>query len=179
MIHFAAVSLLRRHVRYRSESSPLFRQKGPAVEPRHAEISYLRLAPGIEHDICRLDVAVDDILPVRFGEPCGNLHGDVDRLLEGQRAIGDLFPEALAFYILHRDERLSVLLVDLEDRTDIRMIESGGRLRLADEAFPGLLVTGELPGKKLERYGAAQLRILRPVDDAHPAPAELLDDPVM
>ncbi len=59
------------------------------------------------------------------------------------------------------------------------MIESGGRLRLADEAFPGLLVAGELPGKKLERYRAAQLRVLGLVDHTHPAPAELLDYSVM
>ena len=59
------------------------------------------------------------------------------------------------------------------------MVERGSRLRFMDEA--GLLVfrPQRLGREEFQRNGAAELRILRPVDDPHAALAELFKNLIM
>ena len=59
------------------------------------------------------------------------------------------------------------------DRADVGVVQRGGRARLALEALERLRVAAELLGQELQRDAAAELRVLRLVDDAHAAAAEL------
>jgi hypothetical protein len=84
-----------------------------------------------------------------------------------------------AVQILHDDERLIVLLINLMDRANVRMIQRGSRLCFALKASKSLCVFGYIIRQELESYEAMQLYILGFVNHTHPAIAQLLDDAVV
>ena len=74
---------------------------------------------------------------------------------------------------------LALMLTHLEDRDDPRVVEVGGRLGLDVEAFD-IGLGGELAGEDhLQRDGAVEANLPRPVDDAHAAPGDLLEQLVV
>jgi len=73
---------------------------------------------------------------------------------------GDLLFQAVAFDQLHREE--AVLVVDLEDRADVRMIQRRGSLRLTEES---LAVLRGVWREEFKRHGAAELGVLSLVDN--------------
>ena len=67
-------------------------------------------------------------------------------------------------------------LARLVNAADVRMIECRRRARLAKESLADVTVE-VLPGKrKLERDGAAEMRVGRSIDHAHAPGGERLDD---
>ncbi len=58
------------------------------------------------------------------------------------------------------------------------MVDRGRQPRLAQEALPEALILGELGRDQLERDRPIEPRVDRPVDDAHPAAADLSFDPI-
>ena len=52
---------------------------------------------------------------------------------------------------LHRDEVHAIVLADLIDVRDVRMIERGRGLRLLNEAAHAILIGGNFGGKNLQR----------------------------
>ena len=85
----------------------------------------------------------------------------------------------LAIEELHGDERLALVLSDLVDRADVRVVERRCRLGFAPEAFQGLLVAGHVFGKELQSDETMEGRVLSFIDHAHAAAAQFLDDAVM
>ena len=79
----------------------------------------------------------------------------------------------------HRDERLLVLLANVVNRADVRVVECGRGLSFALKAGECLRVTANFIRQELEGDEAVQPRVLSLIDHAHPATAELLDDEVM
>ena len=86
-VHLVSFELFGRHVRQRpcdeawgclaaGECTAPRRRGGPGecTEPREAEVEQLRAARG-EHDVARLQVAMNDTLCVRSGERPGDLDG--------------------------------------------------------------------------------------------------------
>ena len=63
---------------------------GPFSELRQAKVHNLDLSRRGDHDVGALDVAVDDVLLVRCLKTLGGLDGDVECLVELERALGDL-----------------------------------------------------------------------------------------
>jgi hypothetical protein len=80
---------------------------------------------------------------------------------------------------LHHDERLTILLPDLMDGADVRMVQCRGSTCLSAEPFECLCVMGNIFGQEFERDEATKLGILSLVDDTHATAAELFDDAVM
>src|SRR5262249_53309657 len=79
--------------------------------------------------------------------------------------------------VLHRDVVGALGLAAVEDRDDVRMVESGGALRLAAEALDELVVRGVAVVEELQRHAPAELLVFGQVDVRPSAPAELaLDD---
>ena len=58
------------------------------------------------------------------------------------------------------------------------MIERGREARLAQEALAERAIVGELGRDQLQRDGAVERELGRPVDDAHAAAADDAVDPV-
>ena len=84
--------------------------------------------------------------------------------------------ERAAFDQFQGEERLAVVLADLEDLDDVRVLQLGGGRRLGPE--PGELVGPGVAGPEdhLEGDEAVQRLLPRLVDDAHAAATELGQD---
>ena len=103
---------------------------------------------------------MNDPLRVRRLQCIGNLKGEVEHRFWLEGLSFDAMPERLPFQQLQGDERLPVVLVNVVDRADVRMIErrnslcfaNGGTLKCAirplqKRATPPAKVA-DLPGEK-------------------------------
>src|SRR5262249_30347005 len=70
---------------------------------------------------------------------------------------------------LHGDEGAVAGGADVVDGDDVRVAEPGHRLRLAQEAGPGLGRAADLAAQHLDGDGALELGVVRRVDLAHAA----------
>ena len=110
-----------------------------------------------------------------LGDPAHQRGGLAGR----QRAVGQALGEALPLDEAHREVMLALVLADLVDRHDARMVEVGGRLGLGVEPLDVGLV-GELAGEDhLERDGPVEAHLPGLEDDAHAAAGDLADDLVV
>src|SRR5947208_3347657 len=101
------------------------------------------------------------------------------RRLGLQRPPRDAVLQRLAFKELHDDEGTAVLLADVMNRADVRVIQGGSGSSLAPETIQGLRVASELVRQKLESDEALEPGVFGLVDHTHPACAQLLDDAVV
>ena len=177
-VDLPTLDLFGRHVVHGAHEGPGLRE--PALggrvlgQPEIGQVRVLLLLVLRHQDVRRLDVAVDQARAVR------GVQGARDRPQEPDRPFGRKAPllrdersEVGPPHVTHRDEQLSLDLARLVDRHDVRMVQPRGELGLPNETAPERLVVGQLVGEDLDRDAALEPRILRQVDDAHPATAEL------
>ena len=146
---------------------------------RDPEVHHLDAALAVDDHVVRLDVAVDDPVPVREAERREDLARVVDRDPERRRAARDeQLLQRPPLDVLHRDVVRPLRLAAVVDRDDARMREAGGVLRLAAEALDELVVARVPVVEDLDRDAAPELLVVREVDVRHPAGAELPDDQV-
>ena len=126
-----------------------------------------------------LDVAVDDSFGVCRIECVRNLNPQLQHLLERQRLAGNAVLQRLAVEKLHRDELLAVLLADVVNGADVRVIQRRSRLRFAAEAFQRSGIVEHFVGQEFQRHRAMESRVLGLVNDTHPTTTELLEDAVV
>ena len=84
--------------------------------------------------------------------------------------------ERRAVQQLHHDEMLALVLADVVDRADVRVVERRGGARLAPEAFERLAVVRADPRAGTSARRAAEAGIFGAVDDAHAAAADRLEE---
>src|SRR5215208_25208 len=87
-------------------------------------------------------------------------------------------PQVAALHEAHGEVELSVVLPRLVDGDHVRMVERRGEARLAEETGAEALVLRQLRRDQLERHGALERQVCRPVDDAHAAATDQRLDPV-
>jgi hypothetical protein len=121
----AAHGLLWCHVGDGADEHPLLGEARAIQRHRQPEVSELRCTVGSEPDVAGLEVAVDDLVLVGVLESAAHLLGDGDRLvhrqpvqLGGTQSIRERAP----LEVLAHDEGLPVLLADVEDRNDVRVV---------------------------------------------------------
>ena len=131
-----------------------------------------------QQDVGRLDVAVDDPAAVCLREPFRDLARDGEHLVRRERTTGDPLLEAAPFDQRHRDVGPALVLAGLVDRADVWVVERGGGLGLAQEPRARRRIGRQVVGQELQRDRAAKPDVLGAVDDAHPAAAQLAEDPV-
>ncbi len=168
-----AANLFRRHVVGGTEDGARLgvRSVLPAGD---AEVHDLRLTAVADEDVRRLDVAMDDAVLVRVREPAAGLGDDVELLPEGQRIAPNAILEILPLQILHRDEGSSLLVVaEVVDGDDVRVLESRHRFRFALEALLELAVRDDGARHHLQRDLTLESRVEAEVDDTHGSFAEL------
>ena len=108
-------------------------------------------------------------MAVRFVERVGELASKFENLFEGERTFFEALRKRLAFEALHDEIVGAILMANVIEHTDVRMIEAGDGFGFPFEA---LLVNGiirNLRGKNLDRDGAVEARIARAKDFAHAA----------
>jgi hypothetical protein len=84
--------------------------------------------------------------------------------------------QRLAFHIFHHQIVGSVLLTDVVESTDVRMIQAGNRSRFALKTLAQFGSIGEVIGQDFDGYGALQAGIAGAVHLAHPARANCRED---
>ncbi len=138
------------------------RHAGVAHGAGDAEVHDLDLAGAGQHDVGRLDVAVDDAGPVAVLQRLEDADGHLQGPLGQQLAAGvQQLTQRGAVDVLHDDVRdrdvVDVVLAGVVDAPTIDgMVERGGRLGLSAE--PGLegRVAREVRPQRLHRDGAAR-----------------------
>src|SRR5262249_8271276 len=102
-------------------------------------------------------------------EGVGDLRRVAERLVDGERSLREARSERLPLDQLHDEVRGPLLLPDVVERADVRMVEAGDGPRLALEPRSDLGVRREVRGKHLHRDDAIEARVARAVDLAHTA----------
>jgi hypothetical protein len=115
-------------------------------------------------------------LPVRLVERIGDLGRDLQRLIEGERALLEAHGERLAVEMGHDQVVSAVHRAHIVDAADVGMIQCGNSACLALEADPRVGIARDLGRKDLDRHGASEPRVARAIDFAHPALADLGGD---
>ena len=105
-------------------------------------------------------------------ERVGNLDGDLQRLVERQRALRQASASVSPSRYSMTRNAVPSLLADVVEGADVRMVELRDRPRLALEALAELRIGRERVGQDLDRDGAIEARVAGPVDLAHAAGAE-------
>jgi hypothetical protein len=77
---------------------------------------------------------------------------------------------------LHGNKRLRVLLSDIVDRANVRVVESRGRPCLALKSFERVAVVRRPVREEFQRNEAVKARVFGLVHHTHPAAAELLNN---
>ncbi len=96
-----------------------------------------------------------------------------DGALEIERPVTlDELAEVGALDVPHRDVGDPARLPGVVDRDDVRVVDPGHELRLADEPLPEVAVLGQLGRERLQRGLAAEQRVRGLVDEPHAAAAE-------
>ena len=121
---------------------------------------------------------MDDARAVRLVERIADLNRDPQCVLRLQSApcrvaataaAGEAFGDRLPFQMLQHEEVDAVLVADVEQGADVRMIQRRDRARLAFEALAQLRVGRERGGENLDRDRPIEPRVAGLVDLAHAA----------
>ena len=177
------LDLLGRRVVDRADEDARLRQPalgGAAALLRDAEVHQVD-APGLvlDHHVRRLHVAVDHLARVRGVERARDLLEDRERLVRVVRAaLLDQLLEVGALHVAHRDVDEALVVAGVVDRDDVRVVDRGDRLRLADEALAEVGAAAELGRERLQRRLALEQQVLGLVDEAHAAAPEQAGDAV-
>ena len=149
---------------------------------RDSEVEDLHAARRCHHDVCRLQIAVDDAPMLSLLERVGDLLEDVEDRIEIQRApLHDRLKRG-ALDEFHGDvvERAAVVLAmtDFVDHRDMRMVERRGGPSLGQQTqCAGVAVA--IRAQRLQRDDPSQPEILRAIDVAHAAGSQAFDDAVV
>ena len=124
---------------------------------------------------------MNDAGGVRLAEAAGHLLDDADGFLERDRSARHLLRQRLAVVAGHGHVHLAVAVgfAEIEDGTDVGVIEQRRRARLALESQLRFRIARQLGRQELQRHHPAQLHILGAIDHAHATAAEVAGDAVM
>ena len=155
---------------------------GVLGDPEVSQVDVVRLlliGAVLDQDVARLDVTVHQAVPVRDIECPARLTTHQHRLLGRQHMLGlEHPPQILSGHITHRDKQQVLMRAHVIDRDHIGVVERGRGPRLLQEPGPEHIVGGQLRRQHLQRYRAAQPRVLRLIHHAHPAAAQHSPQPV-
>jgi hypothetical protein len=108
-----------------------------------------------------------------------NLARKLEDAIGGQRAGFHEVADRAALEQFHRDERLPVMLAELVDRTNVRVLERGREPCFAFETCEPLGRSHRLRPEQLDGELASEAQILRAIHYAHTPFAEVVEQPVV
>src|SRR5262249_1574736 len=179
-IHRVSAQLFRRHIWQGSERNSGMRHilGGGSLchrphQLRQPDIEDLRLSALAHKNVGRFYGAVDDASYTSASQAVTDLNAKPQQPLALKRLATDKMLERFACQQFHHDKLPALVLVDVVDGADVRMIHRGGGAGFSPEARNSFRVVAKILGQKLERNGATELCVFGPVDDPHAATAQL------
>ena len=173
--------LLRAHVGRRARTAGLRGNPGHAVGDAagNAKVGNLEVAVRIQHQVGRLQIAVDDPgLLVRVGQRLAHLlhpAAEFTGLKHPRRLVQPPVGQSITRDIFHRDRRGRGVLHKIVDPHDVRVREIERPPRLTLEVLHRRPVRLHHLGQEFERHLAVQLLVPRQPDHPHAAaPEDLL-----
>ena len=106
---------------------------------------------------------------VRGFECFGDLDSESEQVVGTKRPLGDALLERHAVEILHDNAGAAVLLADVMNGADVRVVQRGRGTRLPLEPAERVRIARDGFGQKLERDEPVQASVLGLVHHAHPA----------
>jgi hypothetical protein len=183
-VHQFAGRLLRAHVGRRTDGDPLPRRRVFGVPVRCAgdsEIGEQRAArDAVEQDVLGLHVAVHEPRTAGRIECGGEVGCDCRRPVGRQRAIaGEKLAQGFPRHLVHHVEVQVTCPAGLMDRDDVGMADPREHTRFRQEPVGDRGLLGELGMGNLDRNPPVEGAVGSLIDHTHPAPAELLLQPVV
>ena len=112
---------------------------------------------------------MNDALTVRRVQCIGDLNGQVQNRFDVNGLACNQVLEGLPFQTLHGHERRALVLAEVINGADIRMVQCRGSLRFALEALQSLRVLGELFRQEFQRNEPVKSGVLSLEHHTHPA----------
>ncbi len=181
VVDLLAENLLGRHVADGAYDDAGFGERLGDVWPLgQAEVDDLDLVAGADHQVGRLDVAMDDAVLVGVMQAGEQLGGEVGGSGEIERAAVDSVGQGFAVVVAHDEDDLAVgELFDVMDAADVGVVEDRGGARLLKQTVLLRRVGEHGRSEGLERDEAMEKEVFGLVDDARGTAAEVLEDLVV
>ncbi len=126
-----------------------------------------------DQDVGRLDVPVHQTFFVRGVQRLRDLFQHRHRVRRAHRAVGgEQGADVTSLDQPHVQVEPAVDLAVGVDRDHVRLAETSGRVRLALEAVPELIIGGQVLGQQFEGYDAVVAGVVRAEDLPHPTPRD-------
>jgi hypothetical protein len=109
-------------------------------------------------------------------ERIGDLDRVLKRLFERERAFRESIGKRLTVDVLHHEVVGLIVMPDIVNRADMRMIQRRNDLRLTLEALLKRWIGGEMCRENFDRDGSIQAMVDRFIDLAHAAAADQRND---
>ena len=144
-----------------------------------SEIHDDHFAALVDHDVLRLEVAMDHAAVVRRRQPGAELARRLEGLVGGQPADAQQQRrEVFAIHVLHGDERHAFDFADVVNAADVGVGDQARHAHFAVESLQQALIARRLFGQELQGYGLSERQVGGAIDLAHSAAAEQSDDAV-
>ncbi len=137
-----------------------------------SEIHQLRDAAAVEHNVRRLQVAVDHADLVDRFESFRDLFRQAERLARRQSAAAQEVLQVVTLDELHADVVDGAVLPVLVDAADVAVGDLAGELDLRSKATPPFSRGLQLHAEDLDRHVFVEHPVVGPVHGAHPALAQ-------
>jgi hypothetical protein len=118
-------------------------------------------------------------LSMRGVEGVRNLQAKGDDTVERQRLAADLLLERLPLHQLHHDEGAALLLADVMDRADGGWLRAEAVRASREKRSSASRLSAISSGRNFTATWRPESDVLRLVDEAHAAPAQQRQDPVV
>ena len=128
----------------------------PLASPKSSSSARFR-----HHYVAGFEIAVHDAGTMRGVQGAGDLDTELQRLFERQRSPRNPVRERFALEVLHHEECRSLVLADVVNGADVRVIELGHRACLAFEPLAQLRVRRKRGWQHLDCHGAIEAPVAR------------------